>query len=180
MDWPPSRPRFPKTTDPTVLCRSLQIWSHGQIVKYFTICGGFIYSRGRSSLSAPAQIRASGLPAYGSASRRDGEARLVAGLKPTISSAATSSGCGPFTCAPRGFRPWNENVGRHAEARAQPLHHCQAQFLLASKHLADATRRTEQRNHFCPSELVLIHEMPDQFRCARAAARPLALLIGSN
>jgi hypothetical protein len=55
--------------DPTVLCRSLQIWSHGRIVKYFTICGGFIYSRGRSSLSAPAQIRASGLPAYGSASR---------------------------------------------------------------------------------------------------------------
>jgi hypothetical protein len=35
----------------------------------FTICGDFIYSRGRSSLSAPAQIRPSGLPAYGSASR---------------------------------------------------------------------------------------------------------------
>jgi hypothetical protein len=59
---------------------------------------------------------------------RDGEARLVAGLKPTISSAATSSGCGPFTCAPRVFRPWNENVGRHAEARLNetkfPDHPC--------------------------------------------------------
>src|SRR5438477_12220833 len=62
------------------------------------------------------------------------DARLIVGSAPTRSS------CGPFTCAPRVFGPWNENVGRHAEARAQPLHHCQAQFLLASKHLADAAR----------------------------------------
>jgi len=82
--------------------------------------------------------------------------------------------------APRLFGPWNEYVGRHPEARAQPLHHCQAQFFLASKHLADAARRSEQRDHFCPSELVLIHEMPDQFRCARAEPRPLALLVSSN
>src|ERR1700722_4098384 len=90
------------------------------------------------------------------------------------------SGCGPprRTARPLGRR--NEGVRRHAETRTQALHHRHAQFFFAAQDLTHPARRSEDWNHLCPRETVLVHEMQDQFSRARRVPGPLAVLVGRN
>jgi len=89
---------------------------------------------------------------------------------------AHCSGCRPLCRTPRRLRRWNEQVGRHAKPRTQRLHHRHAQSLLAGQDLAHAARRSEDRDHVCAREPVLIHEVPDQLRSAGRPPRPLGFL----
>ena len=73
-----------------------------------------------------------------------------------------------------------QQIGRHAEARAQPLDHRHAQSLLAAQDFADAAWGSQDRGHVGAGEAVLVHQAPDQFRDARRPAKPFALLVGGN
>jgi hypothetical protein len=58
---------------------------------------------------------------------------------------SANSGSDPFgwTRGSRFPRRWQQQVGRHAEAGAQSLHHRHAQPLLAAKYFTDAARGAE-------------------------------------
>ena len=73
-----------------------------------------------------------------------------------------------------------QQVGRHAETGAQPLHHRHAQPLFPAQDFADAARSAEDRHHVGSREAVLIHQVADQVRKTRRPAGPFALLISGN
>ncbi len=68
---------------------------------------------------------------------------------------------------PRLLRGRDKDISWYTEARAQPLYHRHAQFLLARQHLADPARRSQNRDHVRPRQSVLIHEVPDHLRSAQ-------------
>ena len=86
---------------------------------------------------------------------------------------APNSGCGPFgRAAGRCFlRRRQQQVGRHAEAGAQSLHHRHAQPLLAAKNFTDAARGAQDRHHVGSREAMLVHQVTDQIRKARWPVR---------
>src|SRR6516225_528071 len=92
----------------------------------------------------------------------------------------TPSCCNPFRSAPCFLGRRDEKVSRHQEACAQPLNHGHAQLLLAPQDFADAAWCSEEWDHVCSGESVLIHEVPDQLCRARRASRPLALFVGGD
>src|ERR1700736_1402193 len=109
-------------------------------------------------------------------------AELAAACRKHYATETPNSGGGSFGRAGgrRLLRRWQQQVGRHAEAGAQSLHHRHAQPLLAAKNFTDAARGAQDRHHVGSREAMLVHQVTDHIREARRPAGPFALLISRN